>query len=107
MISYGGMYLVRKADHTTLAGATEEHESGFANHPTPTGRQDILEALLHMAPSLAEAQVTDQVSGLRPCSADRLPLLGPVPGWQGLYMIAGHFRSGMLLSAISTRSSLI
>jgi glycine oxidase len=102
-ISYGGMYLVRKADGTTLAGTTEEHDSGFVNHPTAAGRQAILTAALHMAPSLEEAQIHDQVSGLRPCTADRLPLLGPVPGWQGLYMVAGHFRSGMLLSAISTR----
>jgi glycine oxidase len=32
-----------------------------------------------------------------------MPLIGPVPGWHGVYMVAGHFRSGMLLSAISTR----
>jgi glycine oxidase len=102
-ISYGGMYLVHKADGTTLAGTTEEHDSGFANHPTPTGRQAILEAALRMAPSLETAKVTDQVSGLRPCTADRLPLLGAIPGSPGAYMIAGHFRSGMLLSAMSTR----
>jgi glycine oxidase len=102
-ISYNGMYVVHKADGTTIAGATEEHESGFANHPTPEGRQVILEAALHLAPSLEEAEVVNQVVGLRPCSADRLPLIGPVPGWQGLYMLAGHFRSGMLLSAMSTR----
>jgi glycine oxidase len=102
-ISYGGMYLVRKADGITLAGTTEEHDSGFVNHPTEAGRQAILTAALHMAPSLEEAHIQDQVCGLRPCSADRLPLIGPVPGWQGVYLVAGHFRSGMLLSAISTR----
>lgn len=102
-ISYNGMYLVHKADGTTLAGATEEHDSGFANHTTPQGRQQILQAALHMAPSLGEAEVIDQVAGLRPRARDGLPLIGPVPGWQGLYMVAGHFRSGMLLSAISTK----
>jgi glycine oxidase len=102
-ISYNGMYVVRKADGITLAGATEEHDSGFACHPTPEGRQLILEAALHLAPSLEEAEVVNQVVGLRPCSADRLPLIGPVPEWPGVYMLAGHFRSGMLLSAMSTR----
>lgn len=102
-ISHGGMYLVHKADGITLAGTTEEHESGFRNQPTAAGRQAILEAALRMAPSLEEAQVTGQISGLRPCTADRLPLIGPVPGRQGLYITTGHFRSGMLLSAISTR----
>lgn len=102
-ISHNGMYLVHKADGITLAGTTEEHDSGFVTQPTAAGRQAILEAALHMAPSLEDAQITGHVCGLRPCTADRLPLLGPVPGWQGLYMTAGHFRSGMLLSAISTR----
>ena len=103
-LAYGGMYLVHKADGITLAGTTEEHDSGFVNQPTAAGRQAILEAALKMAPSLEEAQVVGHVSGLRPCSADHLPLIGPVPSWQGVYLIAGHFRSGMLLSAISTRS---
>lgn len=102
-ISYGGSYLVHKADGVTLAGTTEEHDSGFANHPTDAGRQSIMRAALHMAPSLDEAEIQAQVSGLRPCTEDRLPLIGPVPGWQGVYMVSGHFRSGMLLSAISTR----
>jgi glycine oxidase len=102
-ISYGGMYLVHKADGITLAGTTEEHDSGFINQPTAAGRQAILEAALKMAPTLAEAQVVGQVCGLRPCSADHLPLIGAIPGWSGVYMVAGHFRSGMLLSTISTR----
>jgi len=29
--------------------------------------------------------------------------VGAVPGWPGVYIVAGHFRSGMLLSTISTR----
>ena len=103
-LAHGGMYLVHKADGITLAGTTEEHDSGFVVQPTAAGRQAILEAALHMAPSLEEAQVVGHIAGLRPCSADRLPLIGPVPGWQGVYLIAGHCRSGMLLSAISTRS---
>jgi glycine oxidase len=102
-ILYNGMYLVAKADGLTLAGTTEEHESGFVTQPTAAGRQAILEAALYMAPGLDEAQVVGHVCGLRPCSEDRLPLIGPVAGWPGVYMLAGHFRSGMLLSALSTR----
>ena len=63
----------------------------------------MLAAALKMAPTLAEAQIVGQVCGLRPCSADHLPLIGAIPGWPGVYMVAGHFRSGMLLSTISTR----
>lgn len=102
-LSYQGMYVLHKADGITLAGTTEEHESGFVNQPTAEGWQRILEAALQMAPSLEDAQITGHICGLRPCTTDRLPLLGPVPGWAGVYMTTGHFRSGMLLSAISTR----
>ena len=71
----------------------------------PQVNRDVLraEAALKMAPTLAEVQVVGQVCGLRPGSADHLPLIGAVPGWPGVYMVAGHFRSGMLLSTISTR----
>ncbi|RMF86575.1 MAG: FAD-dependent oxidoreductase, partial [Nitrospinota bacterium] len=102
-IYHGGMYLVYKADGITLAGATEEHESGFVNRPTAEGRDKIMAAALRLAPSLADAEVVNHVSGLRPGSGDGFPLIGPVPEWEGLYMVSGHFRSGLLLSAISTR----
>ena len=102
-ISYQGMYIVHKADGITLAGTTEEHDSGFANHPTEEGRKVIMEAALWLVPSLEEAEVLNHVSGLRPGSLDGLPLIGPVPGWEGVYIVSGHFRSGMLLSAMSTR----
>ena len=102
-ISYGGMYLVHKADGTTLAGTTYEPDSGFANHPTAAGLEAIMYAALQLAPSLEEAQVANHISGLRPASKDALPLIGPVPGWQGVYVVTGHDRKGMELSLISTR----
>jgi glycine oxidase len=100
---YSNMYLLHKADGVTLAGTTYEPDSGFANHPTPAGLEAIINAVVRMAPSLEEAQVTDHVSGLRPASGDSLPLIGPIPGWQGLYMVSGHDREGVGLSLISAR----
>jgi glycine/D-amino acid oxidase-like deaminating enzyme len=102
-LSYNGMYLLHKADGITQAGTTYETDSGFANHPTSGGLEAIMEAALRMAPSLEEAQVMEHVSGLRPAAGDELPLIGPMPGWQGVYMVAGHDRKGMGLSLISTR----
>ena len=102
-LSYNSMYLLHKADGTTLAGTTYEQDSGFVNHPTPAGLEAIINAAVQMAPSLEEAQVADHISGLRPASEDSLPLIGPVSGWQGVYMVSGHDRNGMGLSLISTR----
>jgi glycine oxidase len=101
--SYSDMYLLYKADGTTLAGTTYEQDSGFTNHPTPAGLEAIINAAVQMAPSLEEAQVADHISGLRPASGDSLPLIGLIPGWQGVYIVSGHDRKGMGLSLISTR----
>ena len=102
-LSYSGMYLLHKADGITLAGTTYEQDSGFANHPTPAGLEAIIDAAVRMAPSLEDAQVADHISGLRPASGDSLPLIGLIPGWQGVYIVSGHDRKGMGLSLISTR----
>jgi glycine oxidase len=102
-LSYAGNYLLRKVDGITQAGTTYERDSGFDNHQTPAGLEAIMDAALGMAPSLEEAQLMNHVSGLRPACGDSLPLIGPIPGWQGVYMVAGHDRKGMGLSLISTR----
>ena len=102
-LSYSDMYLLHKASGVTLAGTTYEPDSGFANHTTPAGLEAIINAAVRMAPSLEDAQVADHVSGLRPASEDSRPLIGPIPGWQGVYMVSGHDRKGMGFSLISTR----
>jgi len=38
-------------------------------------------------------------AGLRPGSEDGLPTLGKVPGFENLWVAAGHFRAGLQLSA--------
>lgn len=104
VVMYGGMYIVRKADGTTLAGATEEHDSGFEAKTTEEGKQVLMEASLKMAPSLAEARIINHLAGLRPGSKDRIPIIGPIPGWGGIYLITGHFRSGLLLNTASSKA---
>ena len=47
--------------------------------------------------------MVDHISGLRPASEDSLPLIGPIPGWQSVYILSGHDRKGMGLSLISGR----
>ena len=49
-------------------------------------------------PPLSEARLTLQTACLRPVSEDGLPMIGEVPGWQGVYLATGAGRSGILLS---------
>ncbi len=71
--------------------------------PSEWGRNFILERVLSVMPALEDAEVVDHLAGVRPLSADRMPLIGPVPGWDGVYMATGHGTKGIHLSAITGR----
>ena len=95
------VYLVPRDDGRILAGATVEH-AGFDKRTTAGGIQKILSAALDLAPGLANARIEETWAGLRPDSADHLPILGPTDV-DGLLMATGHFRSGILLTPITAR----
>ena len=88
-------YILPKASGHLLAGTTEERV-GFVRETTPEGKASILQAALRLAPSLADAQLVDVTACLRPLSLDELPIIGPVPGWRGLFLATGHGRKGIL-----------
>ena len=53
-------------------------------------------------PSLRKAELSRAWAGLRPATADSLPLLGET-SVQGLLVATGHFRNGILLAPITGR----
>ena len=59
--------------------------------------------LLEGMGGLEDAEVVAHLAGVRPLSADRMPLIGPVPGWDGVYLATGHGTKGIHLSAITGR----
>jgi len=95
------IYIVPRNDGRILVGATLEHV-GFDKRTTAGGIQKILSAALDLAPSLANARVEETWAGLRPDSADHLPILGPTDV-EGLLIATGHFRNGMLLTPVTAR----
>ena len=54
-----------------------------------------------MAPGLANAEIREMRVGLRPFTIDTLPVLGPVPGTRGAFLITGHGPSGLTLGPYS------
>jgi len=44
-----------------------------------------------------------QTACLRPLAADGLPIIGEVPGWNGVYLATGHWTKGILLSPVTGR----
>ena len=96
-LNYAGSYAASKPDGLIWAGTTEE-EAGFDVGITTAARVKIMGDLLKMAPSLADAELVQQTACLRPISADGLPIVGKVPGWENLYVGTGSGRKGILWS---------
>ncbi len=95
-IGWDGNYATTKPDGLLWAGTTEE-DAGFDEDPTAEARDEIMASLLKMLPSMAGAQLVRQTACLRPLAADGLPVLGRVPGWDGVYAATGAGRSGIVL----------
>lgn len=98
---FRGHYLVPWPDGQVAAGATREDDAGFAPHATAAGVREVLDEALRVAPDLAEARLAEVRVGLRPASADGLPVLGPVPGVTGVYLATGHGPTGLQLGPYS------
>jgi len=95
-----GLYLVPKADGTLVVGATTE-DVGFDCRVTAGALRDLLARAAALLPAVAHATFRAAFAGLRPGTADQLPLIGPVPGLPGLAIAAGHYRNGVLLSPLT------
>jgi glycine oxidase len=95
-------YLVPKANGLVFAGATVERV-GFRKNVTVEGLDALKRMTMSLMPRLGSLNAVDAWAGFRPGSADGLPILGPLPGWQGLTVATGHFRNGILLAPITGR----
>jgi glycine oxidase len=95
-------YLVPKANGLVFAGATVE-KVGFRRRTTVVGLRGLTAMASALTPRLGALSPVDVWSGLRPGSADGLPLLGPLPGWEGVSVASGHYRNGILLSPVTGR----
>ena len=73
----------------------------FDLEPTENGRITMLERVTTVMPSLANAQLVSHLAGVRPLSADRMPLIGAVPGRRGAYLATGHGTKGIHLAPIT------
>ncbi len=95
-------YAVPKGDGTTLVGTTRE-DAGFDQRVTVGGVASILTHIQDLVPSIAQAAINHTRAGLRPASADELPILGPAPTVENVILATGHGRSGILLTPVTVR----
>jgi glycine/D-amino acid oxidase-like deaminating enzyme len=95
-----GYYMVPWADARVAVGATVE-DAGFVAEATAGGVHDVLRETLRVLPGLANATMREVRVGLRPVSADDLPILGALPGVPHVFVATGHGAEGLLLGPIS------
>lgn len=93
-------YLVPKADGRIYVGATSEHV-GFNKTVSAAGMITLLTTVSKIAPGLLEGGFERSWIGLRPGSADGLPLLGASRSRPGLWLASGHYRNGILLGPLT------
>ena len=93
-------YVVPRRDGRLLAGSTME-EAGYNKSVTLAGLDKIAHGAAAIVPTLGAAAFREAWAGLRPATRDLMPVLGFSPSVSNVLWAAGHFRSGILLSAIT------
>ncbi|GBD21200.1 Hydrogen cyanide synthase subunit HcnC [bacterium HR28] len=96
----GELYLAVKADGTVAVGSTEEL-AVYDRRPTLEGVRQLTTFAQETVPALNRAVFLEALAGLRPWSADGLPILGQLPHYQNVWIATGHARNGVLLSVVT------
>jgi glycine oxidase len=100
MVLAKGRYAIPRRDGHILIGSTLEHE-GFDKTPTPAALDSLKASAIELLPALAQAEPVAHWAGLRPGSPEGIPWIGPLPGFEGLWLNCGHYRNGLVLAPAS------
>ena len=97
IVGYYDQYILTFRPNRVVCGATRESDSGYEVRLTAAGVKSVLDEALAVAPGLGRATIAEIRVGLRPFSPDRLPVLGPAPGYPNVFLCTGHGPSGLQL----------
>ena len=101
VVRAGMHYLVPRSERRVLVGTTAEYV-GFEKAVTGEGLRAILEGAARLAPFLSQFRFRRAWAGLRPDTADHLPILG-FGELENLIFATGHFRNGILLAPVTAQ----
>jgi glycine oxidase len=93
-------YMVPWQDGTLLVGATVE-DVGFDERATAAGVHDLLHHASVLLPAASGAAFQGVRVGLRPATADELPIVGRSSRHPGVIYATGHYRNGVLLAPLT------
>ncbi len=105
-------HMISRRDGLTSVGSTggrdyDQRElfagEEFDRQPTESARLELLQRAIDVFPDLERAELVQQLAGSRPLSPDSKPIIGPVPGRDGVFLATGHTTKGIHLGPITGR----
>jgi glycine oxidase len=100
IFSEQGCYIVPKKDGRMIIGATN-YVNSFDKNVSLKGISALSKKALSLVPDIGKASWEKAWAGIRPQTGDGLPYIGGHPSIEGLYIAAGHYRNGILLSPVT------
>ena len=102
-------HMISRMDGLTSVGSTGGRDydqkelfwgEEFDRQPTESARLELLQRAIDVFPDLERAELVQQLAGSRPLSPDSKPIIGPVPGREGVLLATGHTTKGIHLEPI-------
>ena len=75
----------------------------FDRIPTEAAKLELLQRAVDVLPDLETAGVAQHLAGSRPLSGDKVPIIGPVTGMEGVLLATGHGTKGIHLAPATAR----
>lgn len=91
------VYVVPRLDGNILVASTRE-EGRSDDTVTAEGVSTLISGATLSFPLLSDAAFVSGRAGVRPATPDGLPIIGPVPGIDGLAIATGHDAVGIMLT---------
>ena len=95
-------YLIPRKDRYLLCGSTLEYV-GFDKATTSQAKDFLHSQAYTLCPQLKDEEIIQHWSGLRPGTTREVPYICAHPELEGLYINAGHFRYGIVMSIPSAK----
>jgi glycine/D-amino acid oxidase-like deaminating enzyme len=100
--SIGGVSMTgAEVDTRHVFDPRDERPPEYDLEPKAENRDFMLERAVRVMPAIEDAELVAHLAGVRPLCADRMPLIGAVPGLQGVYLATGHGTKGIHLAPIT------
>ena len=95
-----GLYLIPRRDGHVLVGSTVE-DAGFDKSTDAATLQRLHAEAAKMLPVLSTMQPIRHWAGLRPGSPGNIPVIGPHPDFDNVFINTGHYRYGVTMAPAS------